>query len=288
MKIGITGTSSAIGRAVFQTCRESGHEVVDFTRTATMQNQRHFDLASEVTEIDVADLNAMIHLGWDRSLDKQLEFHVSVMTSKKLIDKCHEFKVRLVFLSSTSANVVSKSYYGRSKFQVEEYALERGFKVIRSGFIWGRELSGFSRSLHRIANFPIAGLYLLPDPLIMHTEADSLAQYLLDCVGCEDFVSFRAYFVNGEIKLSKILELMRIKKTRFWFGIHVTFIDWVTQFCQMLKISLPFERDSLRSIEVLATRREFDTFKNFGTAIDVNRFSHWMTKMNSGIKADLK
>lgn len=285
MRIGVTGGSSAIGKTVIRKCQQNGHEVVELTRTITKPSQRCFDLASDVSKIKVTDLDAIIHLGWDRKLDKQSGLQVSVTGSKGLVDKCKEFKVKLVFLSSTSASKSSESIYGRSKYLVEEYVLDNGFIVVRSGLIWGVELSGFNRSLHRIANTPKVGIRLLPDPLIKYTEAESLARYLVDCVNCDDNVSFRRYFVNGEIKLSKILESMRIRHTKIWFGIHIRMIYLVARILQACKISLPFNVDSLRSIETLTTGSEYNTCRNEGTAISVNSLIQWIDRMNFDCKA---
>lgn len=284
----MTGGSSAIGKTVIRKCRENGHEVVEFTRLITKPNQRYFDLANDVFDIEVTDLDAMIHLAWDRKLDKQSGLHVSVASSNALIDKCKEFKIKLVYLSSTSASKSSTSNYGRSKYLAEQYVLDNGFSAVRSGLIWGFEQSGFYRSLYRIANTPIFGIRPIPDPLISYTEVEGLARYLVDCVNRDDNVSAGSYFINGELKLSKILNAMRIRRTWFRFGIHTRVLYLIARILQVCKIALPFDADSLRSIGSLNMESEYKTFRNKGTAIPTSSFIMWIEAMNFDCKVNSK
>jgi|688.fasta_scaffold97683_3 hypothetical protein len=281
MRIGVTGGSSAIGKTVIRKCRENGHEVVEFTRLITKSNQRYFDLVNDVFEIEVTDLDAMLHLAWDRKLEKQSGLHVSVNTSKRLIDKCKELKVNLVFLSSISANAESESIYGRSKYLVEEYATKHGFGVVRSGVIWGGQMSGFIETLFKISNLPLIKFLLLPDPVIQLTEEIALAGFLIENVIKDDRSQSQVVFVNGDMRLSQILDVMTNRKHRMQLGLPVSIAYRFARTLRTLGIPVPFDPDSLKSSTDAVTLQKSESNQLHGSLIPSYEFQNWIASVVS-------
>lgn len=281
MRIGVTGGSSAIGKTVIRKCRENGHEVVEFTRLITKPNQRYFDLVNDVFEIEVTDLDAMLHLAWDRKLEKQSGLHVSVNTSKRLIDKCKELQVNLVFLSSISANAESESIYGRSKYLVEEYATKHGFGVVRSGVIWGGQMSGFIETLFKISNLPLIKFLLLPDPVIQLTEEIALAGFLIENVIKEDRSQPQVVFVNGDMRLSQILDVMTNRKHRMQLGLPVSIAYRFARTLRTLGIPVPFDPDSLKSSTGAVTLQKSESIQLHGSLIPSYEFQNWIASVVS-------
>lgn len=277
----MTGGSSAIGTTVIRKCRENGHEVVEFTRLITKPNQRYFDLANDVFEIEVTDLDAMIHLAWDRKLDKPSGLHVSVNTSKHLIDKCKEAKVNLLFLSSLSANAESESAYGRSKYLVEEYAKEYGFGVVRAGVIWGSQVSGFIETLFKISNLPLIKFSLLPDPVIQLTEESALASFLIWKLINGARSQAEDVFINGEMHLSQMLSVMTNRKHLLQLGLPVSVAYKFARTLRALRMPVPFDPDSLKSSTDASVLRKSETNQIQGASIPNFEFQKWILKMIS-------
>ncbi len=278
----MTGGSSAIGKTVIRKCRENGHEVVEFTRSITKPSQRYFDLASDVSEIEVIDLDALIHLGWDRKLDKSSGLHVSVAASKRLIDKCVEFKVKFVFLSSISANTESESIYGRSKYLVGEYAKKNDFKVVRSGVIWGGQLSGFIETLFKIANLPLIKFSLRPDPRIQLTEESALAGFLFENVINDTHSRAEAVFVNGEMLLSQMLDALAFREQLFQLGLPLKFSYRFARILRTFRIPVPFDPDSLKSSTDYSDLRKSEADQRYGASIPSFEFHNWIADRVSG------
>lgn len=276
MKIGVTGGSSAIGKTVIRKCRENGHEVVEFARVITKPNQRYFDLANDDFEIEVTDLDAMIHLAWDRKTNKQSRLHVSVDASKRLIDKCKALKVNLVFLSSISANSESESTYGRSKYLVEGYAKQNGFSVVRSGVIWGGQLSGFIETLFKISNFPLIKFLLLPDPVIHLTEENALADFLIENVINGALSQAEDVFVNGEMRLSQMLAAMSNRKHLLQLGLPLSVAYRFARTLRTIRIPVPFDPDSLKSSTDHLALKKSDRDQIRGSLKPSFEFQNWI------------
>lgn len=272
----MTGGSSAIGTTVIRKCRENGHEVVEFTRLITKPNQRYFDLSNDVFDIEVTDLDAMIHLAWDRKTNKQSRLHVSVDASKRLIDKCKELKVNLVFLSSISANSESESTYGRSKYLVEEYAKQYGFGVVRSGVIWGGQLSGFIKTLFKISNLPLIKFSLLPDPVIQLTEENALADFLIENVINGTRSQAEAVFVDGEMLLSQMLAAMSNKKHLLHLGLPLSVAYRFARTLRTIRIPVPFDPDSLKSSTDHLALKKSDRDQIDGYLLSSFEFQNWI------------
>jgi dTDP-4-dehydrorhamnose reductase len=281
MKIGVTGASSGIGTAVVRMCHKSEYEVVEFTRAVNKPNQRHFDLASDDFDFEVTDLDAMVHLGWDRKLDKHSGLQVSVAASKALIDKCQASSVKMVFLSSISANPESESAYGRSKYVVEEHAKKNGFGVVRSGVIWGGQLSGFIEILLKISNLPLINFSIIPDPVMQLTEESALASFLIENVVNDSRSQTKDVFVNGEMRLSQMLSLMTSRKHLLKLAIPLSVAHGFARALRAVRIPTLFDPDSLKSSTDAFALQESENIQLHGSSMPSLEFHKWILQMAS-------
>jgi hypothetical protein len=168
-RIGLTGASSGVGRAILDAFKNSGFEVVSIPRDPNAVE------CVDLTEgtVRLQDYGTILHLAWNRRDRTHPEISRNVSGSLKLLETCAVTHTRVIFLSSISAER-KDSRYGSQKRHVEETVLARGGTVIRCGFISGTTDSGIMGLLRRLANVPGFCLHLHPDPEVEVTSEVAL------------------------------------------------------------------------------------------------------------------
>ncbi len=138
MKIAITGSSGFIGNALKEACIQEGIQVVGLCRNPTISNDALFDLNNPKTFKNIPlDVDVIAHAAYTtHSKDLKQAYQANIEGSKALFDFCHKAKIPIIFLSSCSAHANAKSFYGRSKYQLEKHLLATD-TIIRPGFVIG-------------------------------------------------------------------------------------------------------------------------------------------------------
>ncbi len=137
MKIAITGSNGFIGSALKKVCIKEGIETIGLCRNPTANDTR-FDLNDSKTfQYIPKDVNALVHAAYTtQAKDLKKSSQANIEGSKALFDFCHKAHIPIVFLSSCSAHESARSFYGRSKYQLEKYLLPTD-TIIRPGFVIG-------------------------------------------------------------------------------------------------------------------------------------------------------
>jgi nucleoside-diphosphate-sugar epimerase len=137
MKIAITGSNGFIGSALKKVCIQEGIETIGLCRNPTANDTR-FDLNDPKTfQYIPKDVNALVHAAYTtQAKDLKKSYKANIEGSKALFDFCHKASIPIIFLSSCSAHENAKSFYGRSKYQLEKYLLPTD-TMIRPGFVIG-------------------------------------------------------------------------------------------------------------------------------------------------------
>ena len=178
MRIGVTGLSSEIGRAVETYAVAAGHAVEGMGRRP---GYRSFDATRDIDPSCLDGLDGVIHLAWDR--EPQSHWSVgadrNVMASAGLFAVCSNAGIPGVLLSSSSAGQPNKSRYGAAKLASEKAATEYGFPSLRAGLIWGGGLPPILQTLQRLAALP--AILPLPSPgmVLDHNHESHVASSLL-------------------------------------------------------------------------------------------------------------
>lgn len=161
MRIGVTGLSSEIGRAIENRAVLEGYLVEGMGRRP---GYRSFDATRDIDPSCIEGLDGVIHLAWDREPQSPWSVAVdhNVKASAELFAACANAGIPAVLLSSSSAGQPSKSRYGAAKLASEQAASEYGFPSLRAGLIWGGGLPPILQTLQRLATIP--ALLPLPSP----------------------------------------------------------------------------------------------------------------------------
>lgn len=121
MRVIITGGEGFIGKALAETLRKSGVDVVSVDRKIGIEAAEYFAKADNLAGVD-----CVYHLAAQTSVfntDKPQIIHDNIETFIAVCDACARAGVKLVYASSSTANAPNTtSLYGISKRLNEEYA----------------------------------------------------------------------------------------------------------------------------------------------------------------------
>lgn len=185
--VGVTGATGFLGQALCQGLVAQGHDVVAFSRQphAALGQLRwsRFCLPEKLDPAAFEGLDVIIHCAYETRfsrLDRARE--VNIEGFENLQSACRAASVgKFVFISSMSAHEDAESFYGRSKFELEQRLKLSQSLVIRPGFIVG--FGGiFDRLRATLAKFPLVPLFFGGRQRIQTVWIDDLVQGILSAI----------------------------------------------------------------------------------------------------------
>lgn len=278
MIIGITGTSSEIGKEVVFACQSRGHEVIEYSRK-NLDGQRYFEIGEYFDPESLIGIDALIHLAWDWQDTSNPHSSRNVQSGNDLIQQAGAFRIPTTLLSSFSAEI-ENSIYGSQKYALEQTVLSNNGKIIRAAIVWGGTGTfGIMQTLRKIAKIPIFFPNVWPNALVHQTNLCWLSQQLVQSVEDAQFPDISKCADINPISLNYVLKLLRPWKFGIKVPIPVQFILPLLSFLELLQIKLPLRSDSLRAIIGV---KETDSYslpfrKNGPSNSD---FYYWLTNQN--------
>ena len=178
MKIAITGSSGFIGNALKNACLARGIQPVGLCRSPT-PGDIFFDLNNPKTFEHIPyGINALVHTAYTtQSKDFKNAHKANVDGSLALFDFCHKAHIPIIFLSSCSAHENAHSFYGRSKYQLENH-LSSTDTIIRPGFVIG-DGGIYKRLEHSIKTLKFAPLFWGGQQPLQYIHLDELVNGIL-------------------------------------------------------------------------------------------------------------
>lgn len=179
VRIGITGASGYIGRAVVVHALRQGFDVVAIGRRGVAGlAHRHADLREEPAPDLLQGLDALIHLAADTGGGGEL-VAAEIRFAESIASASQRAGLPLLVVSSQAASPTAPSDYGRTKAAIEERVLAHGASVLRPGLVYGGAESGLFGTLVGL----VRRIPLLPDlrprPRVQPIHVDDLAEGLL-------------------------------------------------------------------------------------------------------------
>ena len=246
MKVAITGANSRIGQITRRLFFESGHEVFSLVRNPVNLSDRKFDLSQPVPPDLLLSMDLLVHIGWDRSRNYEESIAINRIGGLRLFDACAQTGTLPILLSTMSVHA-SLSKYGMTKSILEDRALELSGRVVRSGLIWGDELSGFLLTIERIAKIPILRPQLRPDPDLYHSEVNTLAECIVMVSLSRDSPTVISAIAKDSVKLSELMMAMR-SKHGIKIPVPAEIVHKASEKLERLGLKLPFNSDSISGI----------------------------------------
>jgi nucleoside-diphosphate-sugar epimerase len=167
--VGITGSGGYLGGSLAARLRDSGIDVVEYRRGATVSTSgsttREFELGGTYPKGTFAGVTCLVHAAWDlKETDRRRNWETNVEGSKRLVAAALADGVaRVIFVSSMSAYFGTTQEYGLAKLAVERTVLEAHQVVVRPGLVYGRITGGapggMSLTLSRLARLPVIPVF---------------------------------------------------------------------------------------------------------------------------------
>jgi dTDP-4-dehydrorhamnose reductase len=278
MKIALTGASSRIGQTIRSLFKELGHEVFSLVRNPVNESDKKFDLSQPTPPNLLHSMDLLVHIGWDRSRNYEESIAINRIGGLKLLDACAATGTLPVLLSTMSVHA-SSSKYGMTKSILEDRTLELSGRVVRSGLIWGDELSGFLLTIERIAKIPIIRPQLLPDPDLYHSEVNTLAECIAMVSLSGESPTVISAVAKDLVKLSELMMAMG-SKHGIKMPVPVKMVHKASERLERLGLKLPFNSDSISGILENINEAEIAKFRPRAIEFpDSSKFLAWASSL---------
>jgi nucleoside-diphosphate-sugar epimerase len=188
--IAITGASGYVGGLASAELAEAG--VMRLVRHPAIENDVGWDLAMSTGEmverLARRNISHIIHAAWDMRSSRLDDLaRTAVAGSMRLLEAAREIDAKVIFISTISAFIGTRSAYGKAKLQVEKAVIDDGGIVFRLGLVTGqggmfgslRKAVGSSRFIPMIGDGSTPQ-YLLPQASLMKALRAAIAGKLDD------------------------------------------------------------------------------------------------------------
>jgi nucleoside-diphosphate-sugar epimerase len=181
----ITGATGLLGRHLCDYLRRRGWQVRGLARsTATYPFAEdgirlyHCDLPDTIEAEALRDVDVVIHCAYTtRFTNLKAARRVNEDGTKGLLEASRAAGVRrFVFVSSIAADPGAASYYGRSKYRLEQLMHPTRDLVIRPGLILARGAGLFHRLEESIRRTPIVPVFWGGNQIVQTIHVDDLCQ----------------------------------------------------------------------------------------------------------------
>src|SRR5690606_19755678 len=183
MRLGITGASGYIGRALLR-ATPPGWQVGSLGRgkVAPAFEQRHADLSQPVPAGLLDGLDAVVHLAADTG-DGGVAARQEIGFARDLARTAGERGIPMVFLSSQAASPHAPTGYGRTKAAIESAILPLHAAVLRPGLVYGGEERGLFGMLCALLRRSPLRPRLWPSPPVQPIHVDDLCAAIITVLG---------------------------------------------------------------------------------------------------------
>ena len=242
MKVGLTGHSSAIGKAIKAELERQEHTAVLFGRNADTADV-FFNLEKPQSVHLPTEVEALIHVAWSWASP---EFNL--LTTKRLLKTAKDRSVRFILLSTFAVNS-RLSEYGAAKRTLESETLRAGGSTFRAGLIWGGEPARIWTSLALLARLPMS-VSLRPDFPLHHSSILELGKSVVSGLSGEGGRAVLAAH-KDTVSLNRVLENLRTRPPFGSIAFQTSRLLDGARWLRPFETLLPFRLDSLRSLDVI-------------------------------------
>jgi len=144
MKILVTGANGYIGQHLVKLLQNYKHEIVVFVRDPSFYSAEEnievyrYELGGKISHRAFNGVDVVIHLATITTNRNNKINDSELLSVEKLLElTSHNNVEKFIFISSQSANVDSPSYYGQSKWIIEQRVLKQGGIIVRPGLVYG-------------------------------------------------------------------------------------------------------------------------------------------------------
>jgi NADH dehydrogenase len=250
MKIFIAGIGGFLGSRLAAHCRSDGHAVSGSSHRSLEPMPgicvSQLSLAGGIPLEALANHDLVIHCTYVR----KATVSENVESAKRLHQAAGDAGVPWqIFLSSYSARPNATTDYGRIKYELECFFLDRGDTIIRPGLVVG-EGGLFAHYVRQMRRFPVV-------PLLDGGESR------LPVIAINDFLCAMGLAIDDRIKgavnlfdpelmtMRRLAELIAHASRRRFIPVNIpdAWAEWMLVACRRLGLSLPVDLDNIRALK---------------------------------------
>jgi len=237
-KILITGASGFIGNSLVGRLRDEGHEVITLGRNLN-SSDIYFDILEDFKIPNNLFVDVVIHLAFCKNSSKSIS-ELEVNTAVKLLKWCNSNGSLFVFLSSQSAHSKAYSYYGITKYEIEQVVLDQGGTVVTPPLVLGKNQSPLIRNMFSRLENSFLKPKFFPSPKLQICTLDSLLECLLATLHNNPNASIKVPVLDYmDYDLNTLIDkLLLVNKSnqKVTILIPLSFLNIVSSFFLMCKI----------------------------------------------------
>ena len=240
----VTGANGALGSEIcVALLSANGIDVVALRRDEYSSYLLDLEMHGQ-TEINAPKF--LIHCGWDTSDRTLVAQSNSKSETVKLAQYCQEHEIKLIFISSQSAVLDTRSNYGAMKFMAEKLVTEHGGMSLRPGLIQFNPPAGIQKKLCAFSKYGVR-IKFYPNMTVSVIAVHDLVGYLMSILNEGTFSTSYANVTNRSVPINSLTEL---SKRRFGVVIPIPLrlLHSVIQFLGLFSSRAQAIDDSLSAI----------------------------------------
>jgi len=252
VNIFITAANGFLGSNLFTALLEQGHQVTGSVRRLPKDNLSYKILALDddppISIFDTFDL--VIHAAHDFDTDLKRAATINIGGTKNLFNLASMAGVkRQIYISSYSANPIATSSYGKIKYELEQFFLERGQTAIRPGLVVGPGGLCY-KNIKKILATPIMPLIDKGQDFLPLISLDNFTSAMLkiiehDLVG--DFNLFNSEITTLKDFINTVNQSAHHKS--FYINISSNFLLKINTFANKVGLRLPLNIENIQGLK---------------------------------------
>ncbi|TGL80366.1 NAD-dependent epimerase/dehydratase family protein [Leptospira yasudae] len=260
-KILISGASGFIGSNLCNHLSRKGFQIIALVRNPDNYKKTANIVYKKLVLPDIIDstifnddISWFIHAAYDtRFKNYQSSYEINILGTLTLFKKIREQSTaRILFISSMSAHDSARSFYGKSKYEIEKLLDLSKDSVIKPGFVIGP--GGIFQRLTK-------AIYLSPIIPVFYSNRIIQTVYIQDLINAIDCIVENRrsgiFLISEKFGLSvldfykAIAKKMNLKRIFLPLPGNLTLL--LIRFCELIHIPLPFSSENLLGLKALRT-----------------------------------
>lgn len=180
MRIAVTGATGYIGQALLVAIEKKGYKSLAMSRRPALGADEwcKYDLFSHELSLS-DDVDCVVHLAMNLNIASDVEQEQELVSVKTILDAANKVSARFIYLSSQTAAENATTFYGKTKWLIEQVVITNNGIVVRPGLVYGGKAAGLYYQLQNLVRrFPVIPCFF-PSPKVQPIHVDDLCEAIL-------------------------------------------------------------------------------------------------------------
>lgn len=240
----MTGANGALGSEI---CI-SLHSLIDLEVVPLCRNENnsYFPNLQLCNQDGNSVSKFLIHCGWDTGDRTFAAQSNSKSQTLKLAQYCREHEIKMIFISSQSAVLGTRSNYGAMKFEAEKLVTERDGMSLRPGLILFNPPAGIQKKLCTFSKYGVR-IKFYPNVTVSVIAVRDLVEYLMSILNEEALRKSRTAVRNELVSINSLTDS---SQHRFYIVVPIPLklLYFIVRFVGLIRGRVHAIEDSLSAI----------------------------------------